>query len=369
MIKLADPHITAREVAAVARVLRSGTLSLGPEIPAFERELARFTGRRHGIAVSSGTAGLHLITLALGLKPGDEVITTPYSFAASLNCILFAGATPVLADVDPVSFNLDPAAVRAKLTRRTRAVLAVDVFGLPADYAALGRICKGRRLHLIEDSCEALGAAYRGRPAGSFGAAGVFGFYPNKQLTTGEGGMVVCDDGAMADMMRSLRNQGRSSMGGWLAHHRLGYNYRMSEIAAALGRAQLARLPGMLRRREQLAARYRTLFQAQLPEFGLLSPVPGSKRSWFVFVVLVPPRMRGAPRDRLITRLQQAGIGCAHYFPALHLQPYLFRRLGHRRGDFPVAEDIAGRSLAVPFHHGLSLADQKQVVRTIASLV
>jgi perosamine synthetase len=369
MIKLASPDITAREIAAVVKVLRSGTLSLGPEILRFEQAFARYAGRRHAMAVSSGTAALHLITRSLGLGPGDEVVTTPYSFAASLNCILYTGARPVLADIDPITFNIDPAAVKAKLTRRTRAVLAVDVFGLPADYPALETICRLRDLHLIEDSCEALGASCHGRRAGSFGAAATFGFYPNKQITTGEGGMVLCDDHALAGKIRSLRNQGRASMGGWLAHQVMGYNYRMSDIAAALGRVQLSRIGPMLKKRERLAANYRELFKRQLPDFGTLPQPKGYRRSWFVFVFLVPPRLAGGPRDRLITGLKKRGIQCAHYFPALHDQPYVQKQLGYRRGDFPVAEDIADRSLAIPFHHGLSLADQKHVVRTITRLV
>ncbi len=368
MIKLAHPDITAREIAAVASVMRSGTLSLGPEIVGFERAFARSVGRKHAVAVSSGTAALHLIARTLGLGPGDEVITTPYSFASSLNCILYAGARPVLADVDPVSFNIDPDEVRRRLTRRTKAVLAVDVFGVPADYPALEGICGRRGLRLIEDSCEALGASRAGRAAGSFGDAAAFGFYPNKQITTGEGGMAVCDGDALAARIRSLRNQGRTAMGGWLAHHQLGYNYRMSEMAAALGRVQLSRLRQLLARRRRLAESYRTLFARALPGFTVLPEVPGTSRSWFVFVVLVPEPLAGKARDRLIAALNRRGIQCAHYFPALHLQPYARKLLGHRRGDFPVAEGIADRSLAIPFHHRLTVADQQTVIRAIKRL-
>jgi perosamine synthetase len=369
MIKLASPNITDREIKAVARVMRSGTLSLGPEIPRFEQALARYVGRKHGIAVSSGTAALHLIARSLGLGPGDEVVTTPYSFAASLNCILYTGARPVLADVDPVTFNIESAKVKKALTAKTRAVLAVDVFGLPADYPALERLCAAHSLHLIEDSCEALGASIVRRRAGSFGVAATFGFYPNKQITTGEGGMVVCDDDRIAAMIRSLRNQGRAFMGGWLAHQVMGYNYRMSDMAAALGRVQLSRLDAILKKRQQLAASYAKLFTRELPDFTPLPEPRGYRRSWFVFVVLVPAQLAGEPRDRLITELNRRGIQCAHYFPALHLQPYVQNELGHRRGDFPVAESIADRSLAIPFHHKLTLCDQQAVVRAIKGLV
>ena len=369
MIKLASPNITKREIDAVVKVLKSGTLSLGPEILKFEKAFARYIGRKHALAVSSGTAGLHLITRALGLKPGDQVITSPYSFAASVNCILYQGATPVFADVDPATFNIDPKRIEAAITRRTRAILAVDIFGLPADYATLQKICKKHQLLLIEDSCEALGAKYKNKMAGSFGAAAVFGFYPNKQITTGEGGMVLTDDDRLAETMFSLRNQGRHSMGGWLAHHEMGYNYRMPDINAALGAVQLSRIRGILQTRKDIAERYLKLFQQRLPEFTVLQEPKGLKRSWFVFVVMVPREMRGPKRDRLIKHLQSKGIGCAHYFPALHLQPYLQKILKHKKGDFPVAENIADRSLAIPFHHLLTAKDQERVVRTMEQFV
>jgi perosamine synthetase len=369
MIKLAHPDISSREIAAVARVLRSGTLSLGPEVLKFEQSFAQYIGRRHALAVSSGTAGLHLITRAMGLKKGDEVITPPYSFAASVNCILYQGAQPVFVDIDPRTLNLDPQKIEPAITRRTKAVLAVDVFGLPADYKKIQALCKKHRLTLIEDSCEALGAVCQGKRAGSFGLAAVFGFYPNKQITTGEGGMVLTDDDRLAEAMRSLRNQGRHSMGGWLAHHDLGYNYRMADINAALGRVQLSRLSGILARRKKAAQNYQKLFAQRLPEFTVLKDFPGMTRSWFVFAVLVPPALKGGRRDLLIQGLQAAGIQCAHYFPALHLQPYLKKELKHKRGDFPVTEDIADRSFAIPFHHKLTRRDQERVVEAIGRII
>jgi len=368
MIKLAHPDITSKEIAAVVKVLKSGTLSLGPELKAFENDFARYVGRKYALAVSSGTAGLHMAANALGIGPGDEVITSPYSFIASVYCILYQRAKPVLADIDPATFNLDPEQAAKKITRKTKALLAVDVFGLPADYKKLNALCRKHNMELIEDSCEALGARYHGRMAGSFGKISVFGFYPNKQITTGEGGMVLCDDPKMYRHMVALRNQGRSSMGGWLAHHILGYNYRMSDISAALGRAQLARLPAMLERRRRVAQNYKELFARRLPEFTVLQDVPGVERSWFVFAVLTPPALKGKKRDRLIKGLQRSGIQCAHYFPALHLQPAL-RSLGYKKGDFPVAEDVAGRSLALPFHHKLTGADQQKVVEAIKRMI
>jgi perosamine synthetase len=368
MIKLAHPDITQREIAAVTRVLKSGTLSLGPEVTAFEKAFARYVGRKHALAVSSGTSGLHLAVRALGLKSGDEVITSPYSFIVSVNCIRFEGARPVLADIDRRTLNLDPEQAARKVTKKTRALLPVDIFGLPADFEAFQALADKHRLHLIEDSCEALGAEYRGRRCGSFGAVSAFGFYPNKQMTTGEGGMVLCDDDALHARMAAMRNQGRSSMGGWLAHHVLGYNYRMPDINAALGRVQLSRLKEILAKRKAVALRYRQLFAKHLPEFQTLGDFPGMKRSWFVFAILVPPAMKGHRRDKLICALQASGIQCAHYFPALHLQPAL-KDLGYRVGNFPAAEEAAMRSLAIPFHHQLTMAEQERVVRTIARLV
>lgn len=369
MIKLASPDITQREIDAVVKVLKSGTLSLGPEILKFEKAFAKYVGRRHALAVSSGTAGLHLITHALGLKPGDEVITPSYSFAASVNSILYQGAKPVFVDIDPKTLNIDPKRIEAAITGRTKAILAVDVFGLPAGYKRIQAICKKHQLILIEDSCEALGARYQGRRAGSFGIASAFGFYPNKQITTGEGGMVLTDDDKLAEAMRSLRNQGRHSMGGWLAHHDLGYNYRMADINAALGRVQLSRISGILARRKKVAQNYQKLFTEHLPEFTVLKDFPGMTRSWFVFVALVPEELKGSGRDRLINHLQSKNIGCAHYFPALHLQPYLQKLLKHKRGDFPVTEDAADRSLAIPFHHKLTLKDQKRVVQAMEQFI
>ncbi|MBU1356442.1 MAG: DegT/DnrJ/EryC1/StrS family aminotransferase [Candidatus Edwardsbacteria bacterium] len=368
MIKLANPDITSKEIAAVVKVLKSGTLSLGPELEAFEKDFARYVGRKYALAVSSGTAGLHMAANALGIGPGDEVITSPYSFIASVNCILYQRAKPVLADIDPTTFNLDPQQAAAKVNSRTKALLAVDIFGLPADYKKLNALCRKHNLELIEDSCEALGARHHGRMAGSFGKISVFGFYPNKQITTGEGGMVLCDDPRIHRQMAALRNQGRSSMGGWLAHHILGYNYRMSDISAALGRVQLARLPAMLERRRRVAQNYKKLFARHLPEFTVLQDVPGVERSWFVFAVLAPPNLKGKKRDHLIKGLQRSGIQCAHYFPALHLQPAL-RSLGYKKGDFPVAEDVASRSLALPFHHKLTGADQIRIVETIRRII
>lgn len=368
MIKLAHPDITPREIAAVTKVLKSGTLSLGPEVEAFEKAFARYVGRQHALAVSSGTSGLHLAVRGLGLKPGDEVITSPYSFIASVSCIRFEGARPVLADIDRQTLNLAPEQAARKVTRKTKALLPVDIFGLPADFKAFQALADKHQLHLIEDSCEALGAEYHGRRCGSFGAASVFGFYPNKQLTTGEGGMVLCDDDALYARMAAMRNQGRSSMGGWLAHHVLGYNYRMPELNAALGRVQLSRLKAILAKRKAVALRYRKLFAENLPDFQTLADFPGSKRSWFVFAILVPPALKGHKRDKLIMALQSSGIQSAHYFPALHLQPAL-KDLGYRVGDFPAAEDASMRSLAIPFHHQLTAADQERVVATIKRFV
>jgi perosamine synthetase len=368
MIKLANPDITSKEMKAVLKVLKSGTLSLGPELIAFEKEFAAFIGRRYALAVSSGTAGLHMAVSALDIGPGHEVITSPYSFIASVNCIIYRGAKPVLADIDPKTLNIDPEKVAKKITRYTKAILPVDVFGLPVDFEHLMGIAKKNGLYLIEDSCEALGAEYHGKKCGSFGKVSAFGFYPNKQITTGEGGMVLCDDRQLYQRMTALRNQGRITMGGWLAHHMMGYNYRMSDISAALGRIQLSRLPGILIKRRRIAENYKMLFAKHLPEFSVLEDFSGTVRSWFVFVVMVPHKLKGRKRDLLIQELHKRGIQCAHYFPALHLQPAL-RHLDYKPGDFPVAEDVADRSLALPFHNKLKAHEQQKVVDIVKQLV
>jgi perosamine synthetase len=333
----------AEEEAGVLDVLRSGRLSLGPRLPAFEAAFARRLGVAHASAVSSGTAGLHLALRAVGVSDGDEVVTSPFSFVASANAIVYERARPVFADIDPVTLNVDPAAVAAAVSERTTALLPVHIFGYPADVPALERL--GRPI--VEDACEALGAVHGdGVAVGARGHPAVFGFYANKQLTTGEGGMVAVADPALKERLDSERNQGRSPDMDWLDHDRLGFNYRLSDLACALGLAQLRRLDDVLAARARVAACYR---EALSGVEGLRLPCAdrdGDVRSWFVFVVQLP---RGRPRDEVIRRLAAAGVQSKPYLPAIHLMSYYRERFGHREGEFPVCEDVAARSLALPF--------------------
>jgi perosamine synthetase len=365
-IGLSRPDITEQEIQAVADVMRSGRLSIGPRLEAFEQAVARRAGREYGIGVSSGTAGLHLCVKALDIGPGDEVITTPFTFIASTNCILFEGARPVFVDIDPVSWNLDPAAAAQAVTPATKALLPVEVFGNTAHFDAYEALAADRGLAMIEDCCEALGGTLGDRPAGSFGDGGVFAFYPNKQITTGEGGVIVTDSAEMRQLCVSLRNQGRDSAA-WLSHGRLGYNYRLSEIAAAIGEVQMRRLDEILQRRREVAALYA---QALAHLEGVhLPPCPAddpARASWFVYVIRLADAYDEPARNRVLEHLQGAGIGCRAYFAPLHLQPYLRETLGYGPGEFPNCEALAERTIALPFHAGLSEADVARIAETLA---
>ena len=367
-IPLARPNITQAEIDAVVAVLRTPHLSLGPKIPEFESAFARYCGTRHAIACINGTAALHLVVRALGLGPGDEVITTPFSFVASANCILMERATPVFADVDPLTWNIDPKKVAAAITKKTKAIIPVDVFGQPADFQAIRDIAKTHNLKVIEDSCEALGSTYHGRKAGALGDVGVFGFYPNKQLTTGEGGMVVTDDSVLADLCRSIRNQGRAVGGGWLAHPRLGYNYRLSDINAAIGHVQLSRIGEIIAERNRVLGLYKQRLATE-SRISLQRVEPGIEMSWFVFVVRLANRYTQADRDRILAALAERGIGCNNYFVPIHLQPFYVEQFGYRPGSFPVCEALASRTIALPFHHELTAADVDRICDTFRGLL
>ncbi len=367
-IPLARPNITQAEIDAVVAVLRTPDLSLGPKLAEFEREFAQYCGTRHAVACSSGTTGLHLLVRALGISAGDEVITTPFSFVASSNCIQMEGATPVYVDIDPRTWNIDVSRIARAVTERTRAILPVDVFGQIADMDAVRVIAQRHGLKVIEDSCEALGGRYRGRRAGSLGDAGVFGFYPNKQLTTGEGGMIVTDDDDLAAVSRSLRNQGRDSHGGWLAHARLGYNYRLSDINCALGLAQLRRIDEILAARAKVADWYRSRLVHE-ERVVLQHVVSEVEISWFVFVVRLTDEYAAEDRDRILVQLRERGIGCSNYFTPIHLQPYNVERYGFRIGDFPVCEGVAARTIALPFHHEITEQQVERICDELASLL
>jgi perosamine synthetase len=347
VIPLARPVLGAEEERAVLEVLRSGQLSLGPRLAEFERDFAAWLDAPLACAVSSGTAGLHLALRAVGVGEGDEVITSPLSFVASANAALYERARPVFADIDPVTLNLDPDAAADAVTERTRALLPVHIFGYPADLPAFERLAECHELSIVEDACEALGAVHAdGVNVGARGHPAVFGFYANKQLTTGEGGMVTLSDPALKERIDSERNQGRAPDMGWLDHDRLGFNYRLSDIACAIGIAQLARLDRMLADRARVAGLYREALEAiddlELP----CADRDGNRRGWFVFVVQLP---RGVERDDTIRALAAAGIQSKPYLPAIHLMSFYRERFGHREGQFPVCEDIAARSLALPF--------------------
>ena len=361
-IPLSGPWLDEREEELVVEVLRSGRLSLGPTIESFEESFAEAVGAPYASAVSSGTAGLHLLCVAAGIGPGDEVVTSPYSFVASANCAIYQGATPVFADIDPATMNLDPALVEAAVTERTKAVVAVDIYGYPCELEELRGVCDRHGLALIEDACEALGSIYRGALVGSHGPSAVFAFYPNKQMTTGEGGMITTHSQEEWRLLRSLRNQGRADSGGWLEHARLGFNYRLDDVRAAIGLAQLEKLPEILERRRAAAARYAALL-ADVP--GVEPPCADDAdhtRSWFVYVVTLPA---GKERERVISELETRGIQTARYLPCIHLQPYMRERYGFSAGLCPVAEALSARTLALPFHTGLHEDDQAYVVAAL----
>jgi perosamine synthetase len=360
-IKLSAPWIDERDEELVLEVLRSGWLSLGPTGPRFEGMLAEAVGAPYAAAVSSGTAGLHLCMRLAGVGPGDEVITSPYSFVASANCAIYEGATPVFADIDPQTYNLDPAAVEAAITPRTKALVAVDIFGYPAEYDELIPLCEQHGIALIEDSCEALGATYKGARLGSHGHPAVWAFYPNKQMTTGEGGAVTTADEEQHELLVSLRNQGRLETSSWLQHGRLGFNYRLDDISAALGIGQLEKLDRILEARREVAARYGELL-AGLEVEPPLADDDDHVRSWFVYVVKLPT---GVDRGGVMARLADEGIATAPYLPSIHLQSYMRERYGFSDGMLPVSEDCSARTMALPFHARLDRSDQERVVEAL----
>jgi dTDP-4-amino-4,6-dideoxygalactose transaminase len=362
-VPLSGPYLDEREEELVLEVLRSGRLSLGPTIDRFEELFASKVGAPYAAAVSSGTAGLHLLCVTAGIGAGDEVITSPYSFAASANCFIYEGATPVFADVDPLTWNMDPAAVEAAVTPRTTAIVAVDIYGYPCELDELRAIAEKHGLKLVGDSCEALGAEYRGRQLGSHGVPSVFAFYPNKQITTGEGGIVTTHSEEEWRALRSLRNQGRGDDGGWLEHVRLGYNYRIDDVRAALGIAQLEKLDEILALRAAAAARYTEL----LHDVDVHVPCGDDadhRRSWFVYVAALPD---AAARDRVIAAFEREQIGFNRYLPSIHLQPYMRERYGFGEGLCPTSEDLSSRTLALPFFTAIERDVQERVVEVLAA--
>ncbi|MCA9243797.1 MAG: DegT/DnrJ/EryC1/StrS family aminotransferase [Phycisphaerales bacterium] len=367
-INLSGPDITDAEIEGVAAVLRTPSLSLGPKVPEFESRFTERLGLKHAIACNSGTSGLHLIWRALDVVDGAEVVTTPFSFIASSNSIMFTGAKPVFVDIDPDTWQIDAHLIEGAVTTKTRAVLPVDVFGSVPDMDAINAIAKKRKLRVVEDSCEALGTKLQGAPAGTLGEVGVFGFYPNKQITTGEGGMIVTNDDEVAFRCRSLRNQGRDPDAGWLQHARLGYNYRLCDINSALGVVQMSRLDEIVARRAQVARWYLDRLSAEGRITSQKLPA-GLEMSWFVFVVRLSDNYTQSDRDRILENLRERGIGCSNYFTPIHLQPFYQRDLGYGPGDFPVTEALSCRTVALPFHNGMSEADVDRVVKEFRALL
>jgi len=368
-IPLSKPDITQKEINAVSEVLKTSYLSLGKKYKEFEKIVAQFAKVKYAVAVNSGTSGLHLIIKALGIKNGDEVITTPFSFIASSNCILYEGAKPVFVDIDEKTFNIDVSKIEEKITSKTKAILAVDVFSQPADWEKLKEIAQKHNLFLIEDSAEALGSEYNGKKCGSFGDAAVFAFYPNKQITTGEGGIILTDNKDIADFCKSSANQGRAEENGkWLEHVRLGYNYRIDEMSCALGIAQMKRIKEILKKRANVAK----LYSKKLKEIkDVETPyIEGqNKLSWFVYVVKLSEDLAGNKRDQIIKKMAERGVQCGNYFQTIHLQPFYKKEFGYKEGDFPVAENVSKRTLALPFYSNLKEKEINFAVKNLKEVI
>jgi perosamine synthetase len=364
-VPLSGPDVTDEDRRLVLEVLEGRTLSLGPLVPAFEEALAKAAGTRYAVAVNSGTSALHLAVKAAGIGHGHEVVTTPFSFVASANCMLYEGALPTFVDIDINTYNIDPAAIESAVNSRTRGILPVHVFGYPCDMPRIGKIADHHGLKIIEDSCEAIGASIGGRPAGSFGDSGAFAFYPNKQITTGEGGALVTSDEKTARLARSWRNQGRGEGAAWLQHDRLGYNYRLSDINCALGLGQLSRLDAMLAKRSHVAATYDRLL-AGVPGV-ILPPRPGpeGKMSWFVYVIRLADEFSREQRDQVLAELRSQGVACSNYFAPIHLQSFYREQFGYRPGQFPVTEHVSDRTIALPFFNQLTESQVDQVVNAL----
>jgi len=359
MIPLSRPDITCREKEIVMEVLDSNFLSLGPKLKEFEEKMAAFAGTKHAIACNSGTAGLHMLVIALGIKEGDEVITTPFSFISSSNCLLFERAKPVFVDINEDTYNIDTSLIEAKITAKTKAILPVHIFGQPANMDNIRAIARKHNLFIIEDSCEAIGSKWNNEMAGTMSEGGVFAFYPNKQMTTGEGGIVVTNNEQVAKTCYILRNQGRGIDNmQWLHHVRLGYNYRISDISAALGIVQLGRLNQFIRRRQQIADMYIERFKKIR---GVILPKIDERvfMSWFVFVVRFE---KGISREKVMEILLERGIGCRPYFTEIHLQPFYVEQFNYRKGDFPVTERVAASTLALPFFNNITVEQIETVV-------
>jgi len=362
-VNLSRPDISEAEIQAVTDVLRTPNLSLGPKLGEFEDAFCAYSGMKRAIAVNSGTSGLYLCMKAMGIGEGDEVITTPFTFIASVTTIMMTGAKPVFVDIDPVSLNMDPAKIEEKITERTKAILPVVVFGNPVGLDEVCRIADKHNLFVVEDSCEGLGSELGGKKIGTFGTMSTFAFYPNKQITTGEGGIILTNDDELADLCQSLRNQGRGKGGGWLAHDRLGYNYRLSDINCALGIVQLSRIDEFVEKRRKVANMYHEVLS---DEARLIVPEEPENcvMSWFVYVVrLADKSLTIDTRNAVLKRMLERGIQVSNYFPPVYLQPFISEALGHKEGDFPITDEVCKSTMALPFHNNLT----REEVETVAT--
>ena len=367
-IPLSSPDVTNKEVEIISQVLSTPYLSIGPKIKEFEKKMADFIGMKYAVALNSGTSGLHLCVRSLDIKDGDEVITSPFSFIASANCMLFERAKPVFVDIDKNTLCIDPDKIEEKITERTKAILPVHIFGHPCEMEKIMQIAKKHNLAVIEDACEALGAEYKGRKAGTFGNAAVFAFYPNKQITTAEGGIVVTNDEKIAKLCQSMRNQGRDEGDSWLSHSRLGYNYRMTEISAALGVTQMGRVGEILRKREEVAESYNKRL-SKIEGLKIPYVAPDCKLSWFVYVVRLDEKFSREDRDAIIQKLGERGISAKNYFPPIHLEPFYVNMFGFKEGDFPVTEKVGSRTIALPFYNNLGEEQVDYISKNLEAII
>jgi perosamine synthetase len=363
---IAKPFIGKTEKKYILETLASGYLSLGPKHIEFEKLFSKTIGTKYACAVSSGTAGLHLSMIAADIKPGDEVITSPFSFIASANSILYVGAKPVFVDIDPVTYNIDPKKIESKITKKTKAILVVHIFGQTADMSAIVKIAKKYKLKIIEDACESILASHKDKKAGTFGKSAVFAFYPNKQMTTGEGGMIVTNNLKIYKLCSSLRNQGRAENMQWLDHKYLGYNYRMDEMSAAIGLAQLEKLDFMIQKRIQIAEWYNQAFAGHNRDIQIPAIGKNNNHTWFVYVIKIKKK---TDRNEIIKKLNKIGISTKPYLPSIHLFDFYQKKYHYKKGDFPISEELSDNSLALPFYIGLKRKDvyyiSEKIINTI----
>lgn len=368
-IPLSAPDITENEINSVVEVLRSPRLSLGPKLEEFEQNVAESVNTKYAVAVNSGTSGLHLCVRSIGLEKGDEVITTPFSFVASANVLLYEKYVPVFVDIDTETLNIDAKRIEAAITLKTKAIMVVHVFGRPSPMDEICEIAERCNLKIIEDACEAIGAEYKNKKTGNIGDCGVFAFYPNKQITMGEGGVIVTDNEVIAEICRMLRNQGRDANSDWFEHTELGYNYRISDINCAVGIEQLKRIEEILQKREAVARKYH---ERLLENPHLILPnmnFADGRLSWFIYFVRLSQEFAKEQRDFIVAEMQKSGIGCGRYFAPIHLQPFYIKKFGYKKGDFPLAENSSESILALPFFNNITDLQIEEVCETLVELI